>query len=81
LLKYFGEVSDFPYEIDNIHLIASCIKCGNFTPPSNYTILERLGSRVHIWHAEDDSVVPVSVGQEIAESLPKAETHFFTPER
>jgi uncharacterized protein len=81
LLTYFGEKSNFQYSIKDIHLIAACQECGNFTSPYNYEFLQKLKNQVHIWHTEDDSIVPFSVGQEIAKNLPKAETHFLGSEK
>lgn len=81
LLKYFSEIKDFSYQIDQIHLLAACISEWDFTPPSNYEFLQKIENRVHIWHAEDDSVVPFSVGQEIAKNLPHSEIHFFASEK
>jgi uncharacterized protein len=81
LLTYFGEKGYFQYPVEGIHLIASCLKCWEFPVTPNFEYLQQLGSRVHIWHAEDDTVVPFSIGQEIAENLPKAETHFFHAEK
>ncbi len=57
------------------------MECGNFTAPENYDVIRSLGNKVHIWHAEDDTVVPFPIGQELAIMMPKAETHFFTSER
>ena len=93
LLKYFGEIQKHdgsiseiirekfsPLFIDNIHLLAACISEWDFSVPENYDVLRSLGSKVHIWHAEDDMVVPFSIGEELARELPDAVTHFFTPE-
>lgn len=81
LLKYFSEVANFPYTINQVHLIAACLECGDFTPPSNYEYLAHLGDRVHIWHAEDDMVVPFDVAKTLEKELPEAETHFFSAEK
>jgi predicted alpha/beta-fold hydrolase len=81
LLTYFWEKWVFPYTIKSIHFIAACQKCGDFNPPSSYEFLQKIENQAHIWHAEDDSVVPLSVGQEIAKNLPNAETHFFSSEK
>ncbi|MDD2693730.1 MAG: hypothetical protein PHY14_02260 [Candidatus Gracilibacteria bacterium] len=67
--------------IDQIHLLAACISEGNFTPPDNYEFLQKIGNRVHIWHSEDDAVVPFSVGQELMRILPEAQIHFFSTEK
>ena len=64
-----------------IHLLAACIEAGDFTPPEHYEFLQEMGNRVHIWHSEDDTVVPFSVGQELARILPEAQTHFFPSEK
>jgi fermentation-respiration switch protein FrsA (DUF1100 family) len=93
LLKYFGEIEKYTGAtsmnisekinllfIDNIHLLAACISEWEFSVPENYDVLRSLGSKVHIWHAEDDMVVPFSIGEELASELPDAVTHFFTTE-
>ena len=80
LLKYFSE-NIKPLPISNIHLLASCIEAGDFSPPSNYDFLQKLGDIVHIWHSKDDTVVPFSVGKELSSILPKAKTHFFESEK
>ncbi len=83
LLKYFSEEwnKKILQKKLSIHLIAACQECWDFTPPTNYKFLQELGNWVYIWHAEDDNVVPFSVGQELAEILPEAQTHFFLPEK
>lgn len=80
LLKYFSENPKL-IPISNIHLIASCLEAGDFTPPVNYDFLQKLGSGVHIWHSEDDKVVPFSTGKELSRILPEAKTHFFDTEK
>lgn len=75
-----GEEKVMP-NISQIHLLAACIEAGDFTPPENYESLQKLGNRVHIWHSEDDAVVPFSVGQEFMRILPGAQTHFFSTEK
>jgi len=79
LLKYLGENPSLSFveKIKNIHLIASCMSAGDFSLPENYDFLQKLGNRVHIWHSEDDDVVPFSIGQRLSEILPEAEAHFF----
>lgn len=81
LLKYFSEVEKFDYKINQIHLLAACISEWDFTPPNNYEYLQKLENRVHIWHAEDDAIVPFSVGEQLAQTLPAAQTHFFSSEK
>jgi predicted alpha/beta hydrolase family esterase len=80
LLKYLSE-SPTLSKAWEIHLVAACISAWDFSEPENYSILQSLRDRVHIWHAEDDSIVPFSVGQEIAQILPNAQTHFFGSEK
>lgn len=95
LLKYFSE-QNLSWKMEHgllrirewqalniatIHLIAACIEAGDFTAPSNYVMLNSLGNRVHIWHAEDDSVVPFETAKTLERILPEAQTHFFTSEK
>lgn len=68
-------------QVHAIHLLAACQECWDFSPPTNYEFLQKLGNNVHIWHAEDDGVVPFSIGQELAKILPEAKTHFFGSEK
>ena len=81
LLKYFSEVTDFPFTIDQMHLLAACISEGDFTAPTNYEYLQKQWNQVHIWHAEDDGVVPFSTAEELVRTLPDAQTHFFSSEK
>lgn len=81
LLKYFSEVGEFPYIINQVHLLAACISEWDFTQPNNYEYLQQLENRVNIWYAEDDKIVPFSVAQELARILPDAQTHFFSYEK
>jgi hypothetical protein len=95
LLKYFSEKWNAGFlptqewqeqkgknlKIHQIHLMAACQECGDFTSPTNYEYLQQLWNSVHIWHAEDDIIVPFSVGQELSRNLPGAETHFFSREK
>lgn len=64
-----------------IHLVAACISEGDFVAPGNYEVLRSLWDRVHIWHAEDDLVVPFATAKILEQALPHAVTHFFTSER
>lgn len=68
-------------KIHQIHLLAACISVWDFTPPSNYEFLQKLENRLHIWHAEDDAVVPFSTAQELSHLLPDAQTHFSPIEK
>lgn len=68
-------------QIQQVHLIAACIEAGNFTAPTNYEVLKSLGDKVHIWHAEDDPVVPFETAKELEKILPEARTHFFNAEK
>jgi predicted alpha/beta hydrolase family esterase len=94
LLKYFWEIEKYNNDpninsterinllfIQSIHLIAACISEWEFTTPENYDMLRSLGSKVHIWHAEDDRVVSFSTGETLAQELPNSTTHFFWSER
>ncbi len=76
-----SDFSQWQIQIDAIHLVAACISEGDFTTPENYDILRSLGSKVHIWHAEDDTVVPFGTAKELETELPEAQTHFFGSEK
>ena len=67
--------------IHQIHLVAACIAEGDFSTPTNYEFLKHLGNRVYLWHAEDDRVVPFTIGQELSLVLPDAIFHPFAPDR
>lgn len=84
LLKYFSEISESHFllkSVEKIHLIAACIEVGDFTAPKNYDNLNSLGDKVHIWHAEDDNIVPFSVAKELEKSITKAQVHFFSSDK
>lgn len=68
-------------QIHSIHLVSACIESGDFTASEGYGILQTLGNRIHIWHAEDDLVVPFATAKILEQALPHAVTHFFTSER
>lgn len=67
--------------IHQIHLLAACISEWDFTPPESYESLKKLWNRVHIWHADDDRVVTFWVAQQLAQTLPDAQAHFFSSEK
>ncbi len=81
LLKYFSEIREFPFPIEQVHLVAACISEGDFIAPDNYEYLQQIENRLYIWHAEDDPIVPIHIGIETASYLPDAQTHFFSPEK
>lgn len=83
LLKYFSEHTSLPWEksIKEIHLVAACIGEWDFTPPENYVFLQQLENQVHIWHAEDDDVVDISIARELIQHLPHAAPHIFWKEQ
>ncbi len=68
-------------QVSQIHLVAACVSEGDFTAPENYDILKNMWNRVHVWHAEDDTLVPFATAKFLEKTLPDAETHFFEPER
>lgn len=90
LLKYFWEIEKYDGNpqaetpekinllfIENIHLVAACISEWDFAAPENYDTLRSLGSKVHIWHTEDDTVVPFAIAKQLRKELLEAQTHFF----
>jgi hypothetical protein len=79
-LKYFSEEQP-KLNIKEIHLMAACISEGDFTAPTNYDFLASLREKVHIWHAEDDDIVPFAVGEKLSKHLPEAITHFIPKEK
>ena len=94
LLKYFGEIEKYDGTpqtetqekinllfIENIHLVAACISEWDFTATENYDTLRSLGSKVHIWHSQDDLIVPFSTAESLQKQLPAAQTHFFWSEK
>lgn len=82
LLKYFSENSQIKtHQIQQIHLIAACISEWDFTAPTSYDVMKSLGNRVHIWHAEDDPVVPFATAKELEQILSEAQPHFFQSEK
>lgn len=81
LLKYFSEIQEFSHKINEIHLLAACISEWDFTAPSTYEYLQKIGNRVHIWHAEDDTVVPFATAEELSRTLSEAQKYFFSSEK
>ena len=81
LMKYFSEQNSFPKEkLEAIHLVAACIEEWDFRRPENFEFL-KAHPNLHIWHAEDDSIVPFSVAQELQILIPSAKYHFFPREK
>ncbi len=83
LLKYFSEKTLLFSKkyISQIHLIAACLSEWDFIAPEDYNVLKNLWNRVHIWHAEDDRVVPFATAKFLENTLPWAQTHFFASDR
>jgi pimeloyl-ACP methyl ester carboxylesterase len=72
-------LSDLNISCSQFHTIAACVRVWDFTPPcDNWKHLQTLGSKVHIWHSEDDCIVPFSDAQYLLEHLPDANSHFYT---
>ena len=81
LMKYFSEQNSFPKEkLEAIHLVAACIEEWDFRRPGNFEFL-KAHPNLHIWHAEDDSIVPFSIAQELQILIPSAKYHFFPREK
>lgn len=71
-------LSDLNIPCSQLHTIAACVRAGDFTPPyDNWKHLQSLGSKVHLWHSEDDCIVPFSDAQFLLEHLPDANSHFY----
>ncbi len=79
LLKFLGEGDLSPYTIQSIHLVAACYQVGSFSEPtpSEWHQLASLAQNtpIHIWHAEDDQVVPIEHAQYIHTKIPNAQLH------
>jgi predicted alpha/beta hydrolase family esterase len=80
LTKYLSE-NDFKFKIKQIHLVAPVYNMnggiGDFilnTFPGKF--MNNI-SEVHIYHSEDDTIVPISESEKYYEKLPKAKFHRF----
>jgi predicted alpha/beta hydrolase family esterase len=88
LLKYLSE-NKFPKQIKQLHLVAPWVnndikvlpleRVASFAFDINkINVLEKMAEEIHIWHSEDDDVVPFSDSEMINKKLPKATLHRFT---
>ncbi len=83
LVKYLSE-NDFPKKIRAIYLIAppydakdSEYSLSDFALPKNLQKFSRQGSKVFIYHSEDDPIVPFVDAKKYKEQLPRAKLYVF----
>lgn len=78
LMKYFSEKNIvIPSEkIHMIALVAPCLEEWDFTMPENFEFLRNF-QNIHLFHADDDLVVPIKTREKIMEKIPNIHPHFF----
>lgn len=78
IIKYLAETKDLPIHRISVHLVAACYGLGSFSEPTDAG-WEQLATiaNLHIWHAKDDPVVPVSDAKYIASHLPRSQLHIL----
>ena len=83
LLRYFSEddLKIHTNTIHSIHLVATCLSAGDFKEGENYYLLKKLKENIFIWHAEDDTVVPISDAKKLSEILPDGQKILFPKEK
>ncbi len=73
LAKYLSE-NDFPVRIAQLHLVAGCYGCaGGFVLGQSLEKIAQTVSRVFLYHAPDDPVVPFADAERYSQQLPQAE--------
>ncbi len=77
LIKYLLK-NKFPKKISQLHLISAAIKEKNedlasFLPPKNLKPLEKICSKIFLWHSKNDQIVPFSDFKILANQLINAE--------
>lgn len=77
LAKYLSE-NTLPIQVAQLHLIAPTTGEGDFVLPDSLENIEKQVKNIHIYHSEDDTVVPISHGEMYAGKLPNAEFLRFT---
>lgn len=70
-------ISELNIKCSQLHTIAACVHVWDFTPPDDWRHLQSLWDHLHIWHSEDDYIVPFADAQFLSAHLPNAITHFY----
>lgn len=78
-IKYLAETDVKNRIILGIHLVAACYDEGSFSQPdmAGWQRISQNVGKIHIWHANDDTIVPIGLAEYIFERLPGASYHRF----
>lgn len=78
-IKYLAETKIKSRRVSGLHLVASCYHQGSFSQPdaSGWQHVSQNVTNIHIWHAEDDMIVPISSAEYLFERFPQAVFHRF----
>ena len=82
LFRYLSEV-ELPVRVAQVHLIAPVIlpleDCEGFYLDTNAWVgFRSVPESVHLWHSEDDTIVPIAHSEALAAMYPAAHLHRFT---
>jgi hypothetical protein len=82
LLRYLSENS-LPVTIAQLHLIAPVVTylddCEGFIiAEQNFAGLQGEIQQVHLWHSNDDEIVPITHSEQFLQMYPTAQLHRFT---
>lgn len=82
LFRYLSE-NKLPVRISQLHLLAPAIThledCEGFLiDVENWSGFLSSIDNVHLWHSKDDTIVPISHSEVVAEIYPSANFHHFT---
>ena len=78
-IKYLAEAKIKNQRVSSLHLVAACYNEGSFSQPDDlgWQHVYQSVTNIHIWHAEDDMVVPISSAEYLFERIPQAVFHRF----
>lgn len=83
LLRYLTE-NTLPVTIAQVHIVAGVLPagfedCEGFTIDlKNWSGFQSQIEEVHLWHSEDDTLVPINCSEQFAEKYPSTTFHRFT---
>lgn len=78
-IKYLAETDLKNRSVSSLHLVAACCNEWSFSQPdaSGWQHVSQSVPNIHIWHAEDDMIVPISSAEYLFERFPQAIFHRF----
>jgi len=77
-LQYLSRHHSTTHQIKQLHLVASCLTEGDFKVQPNYELIRLNVEQIHVWHSEDDPIVPISQAYYITNNLKQSVLHSFS---